>query len=199
MRCLTFALAALAVGGGAGSALAQCNCGRGSSGAVYQPAYRNPAVIGRPVYTAWPSAPVAARPAGSCCGGVAAVPGGAPSCHAAAPVSAMPGMAGMAGVHAAAPGTPPAAAADDKEVKVTGTLVCGKCQLKETAKCSNVLQVKEKDKVVNYYLIDKGNGETYHEGVCGGDKVENVTVAGKLTEKDGKKWVTPTKVEMPKK
>lgn len=96
-----------------------------------------------------------------------------------------------------------APAADDKpvgkDVKVTGTLVCGKCQLKETAKCSNVLQVKEGEKVVSYYLTDKGNGETYHEGVCGGDKVENVTVTGKLTEKDGKKSVVPTKVELPKK
>ena len=88
---------------------------------------------------------------------------------------------------------------DKKEVKVTGTLVCGKCQLKETAKCSNVLQVKEKDKVVNYYLDDKGNGETYHEGVCGGDKVENVTVTGTATEKDGKKRIKPTKVELTKK
>ena len=91
----------------------------------------------------------------------------------------------------------PAARAEDKEVKVTGSLVCGKCNLKETAKCSNVLQVKEKDKVVNYYLTDKGNGESYH--VCGGDKVENVTVTGTVTEKDGKKTVKPTKVELPKK
>ena len=93
----------------------------------------------------------------------------------------------------------PAARAEDKEVKVTGTLVCGKCQLKETAKCSNVLQVKEKDKTVNYYLTDKGTGESYHEGVCGGDKVENVTVTGTVTEKDGKKTIKPTKVELPKK
>ena len=92
-----------------------------------------------------------------------------------------------------------ATAEDKKEVKVTGALVCGKCNLKETAKCSNVLRVKEGDKVVNYYLTDKGNGETYHEGVCGGDKVENVTVTGAVTEKDGKKSVKPTKVELPKK
>jgi hypothetical protein len=199
MKFLSFALAAVAAGTVSGSAQAQCNCGRGYSGAVYQPAYQYPTVVGRPVYATWPGAPVAARPAGSCCAGGVIVHGGVPSCHAAAPVAATPGMAGMAGMHAAVPESPPAAAADGKEVKVTGTLVCGKCQLKETAKCSNVLQVKEKDKVVNYYLIDKGNGETYHEGVCGGDKVENVTVAGKLTEKDGKKWVTPTKVELPKK
>ena len=89
--------------------------------------------------------------------------------------------------------------ADDKEVKLTGTLVCGRCELKQTAKCTNALQVKEGDKVVNYFLTDKGNGESYHEGVCGGDKIENVTVTGTVSEKDGKKSVKPTKVELPKK
>jgi hypothetical protein len=82
-----------------------------------------------------------------------------------------------------------------KTVKLTGTLVCGKCQLKTTPKCSNVLQVKEGDKLVNYFLDDAGTKEPYHEGVCGGDKVENVTVTGVVTEKDGKKMVKPSKVE----
>jgi hypothetical protein len=91
------------------------------------------------------------------------------------------------------------AAEPAKEVKLTGTLVCGKCQLKQTPKCSNVLQVKEGDKTVNYFLDDKGNGELYHEGVCGGDKVEGVAVTGTVTEKDSKKFVKPTKVELPKK
>ena len=100
---------------------------------------------------------------------------------------------------AAALGTAWTATADDKkETKLTGTLVCGKCQLKQTPKCSNVLQVKEGDKTVNYFLDDKGNGEAYHEGVCGGDKVEGVTVTGTVTEKDGKKYVKPTKVETKK-
>ena len=91
-----------------------------------------------------------------------------------------------------------AMAEDKKEVKLTGTLVCGKCNLKMTPKCSNVLQVKEGDKMVNYILDDKGAGEEYHEGVCGGDKVEGVTVTGSVTEKDGKKYVKPTKVETKK-
>ena len=90
-------------------------------------------------------------------------------------------------------------AEDKKEVKLTGTLVCGKCSLKETPKCSNVLQVKEGDKLVNYVIDDKGNAEDYHEGVCGGDKIENVTVTGTVTEKDGKKYVKATKVDLPKK
>ena len=100
---------------------------------------------------------------------------------------------------ATALGTAWTATADDKkETKLTGTLVCGKCGLKTTPKCSNVLQVKEGDKVVNYFLDDKGNGEAYHEGVCGGDKVEGVTVTGTVTEKDGKKYVKPSKVETKK-
>ena len=86
-----------------------------------------------------------------------------------------------------------------KEVKLTGTLMCGKCSLKLTTKCSNVVQVKEGDKTVNYFLDDKGNGETYHEEVCGDGKVEGVTVTGTVSEKDGKKWVKVSKIDLPKK
>lgn len=86
-----------------------------------------------------------------------------------------------------------------KEVKLTGTLMCGKCSLKLTPKCSNVLQVKEGDKTVNYFLDDKGNAEEYHEGVCGDGKIEGVVVTGTVSEKDGKKWIKASKVEMPKK
>ena len=92
-----------------------------------------------------------------------------------------------------------ATAEDKKETKLTGTLVCGKCNLKITPKCSNVLQVKEGDKTVNYILDDKGNGEDYHEGVCGDGKLEGTSVTGTVSEKDGKKYIKPTKVELKKK
>jgi hypothetical protein len=90
-------------------------------------------------------------------------------------------------------------AAKDKETKLTGTLVCGKCSLKEDKTCTNVLQVKEGDKTVNYRIVDKGAGEEYHEGVCGDGKIEKVTVIGTVSEKDGKKMVKASKVELPKK
>src|SRR5438067_11305939 len=85
-----------------------------------------------------------------------------------------------------------------KEVKLTGTMVCGSCGLNEAKKCANVLQVKEGTKTVNYWLDDKGNKEEYHEGVCGGGKVENVTVTGTVSDKEGKKWINPTKVHLKK-
>src|SRR5437870_2421164 len=90
--------------------------------------------------------------------------------------------------------------ADDKpaakEVKLTGSLVCAKCKLKMEGvkKCANALVVKENGKEVTYLLEDKGNGEDYHE--CGGGEKAGVTVEGTLTEKDGKKVVKPSKVEV---
>lgn len=88
-----------------------------------------------------------------------------------------------------------------KETTVTGTLVCAKCTLKEKGitKCTNAVQVKEGDKLVTYFLDDKGTKESYHEEVCGsGSKKEGTVVTGVVTEKDGKKWIKPSKVEVKK-
>ena len=37
----------------------------------------------------------------------------------------------------------------DKEVTITGTMVCGKCTLHETKSCQNVVQVEKDGKTVN--------------------------------------------------
>lgn len=83
-----------------------------------------------------------------------------------------------------------------KEVTLKGTLVCGKCTLKETADCSNVLQVKEGGKTVNYYLDDQGKKEKYHKGICPPDSMKDATVTGTVSEKDGKKYIKATKVDV---
>src|SRR5262249_46775169 len=49
-------------------------------------------------------------------------------------------LAAIAGVTAGLLTVGTARAEDKKEVKLTGTLVCGKCMLKATEKCSNALQ-----------------------------------------------------------
>src|SRR4051794_12041601 len=86
-----------------------------------------------------------------------------------------------------------------KDVTVTGTLVCAKCKLsvEGVKECTNALQVKEGDKTVTYFLKDEGNGEEYHQ--CGTGEKPGVTVAGTLTETDGKKFLKPTKVTVAKK
>src|SRR5262249_40520971 len=88
--------------------------------------------------------------------------------------------------------------ADKKEVTLKGVIMCAKCELKEAKKCQTVIQVKEDGKDATYYFDDKGNQEDYHEGVCGGGRKEG-TVQGTVFEKEGKKWITPTKVEYAKK
>src|SRR6188768_476230 len=92
--------------------------------------------------------------------------------------------------------------AEDKKEKVEakkfeGTLTCTKCALGETKACGHALIVKEGDKKVNYYLVDKGGKEPYHKHCCTADK-EGVKVTGKVGEKDGKKIIEEPKVEIPK-
>ena len=81
-----------------------------------------------------------------------------------------------------------------KEVTLKGTILCAHCALGEGTKCQTAIQVKEGDKTVTYYLDDKGAGESYHGPVHGGARKEG-TVVGKVEERDGKKFIKPTKVE----
>lgn len=85
-------------------------------------------------------------------------------------------------------------ATDRKEETLKGTIVCAKCGLKEAKKCITAIQVKEGDKLVTYYLDDKGTAESYHAAVCGGEKKEG-TVKGVVSLKDNKKWIKPSKVD----
>ncbi len=86
------------------------------------------------------------------------------------------------------------ARADDTTTTLKGTMTCAKCGLHESAKCQSVLQVKEGDATVNYYIADSDASKDTHEKVCKAP-VENVTVTGVVSEKDGKKWIAPTKIE----
>ncbi len=87
-------------------------------------------------------------------------------------------------------------AADDKEKTITGDATCAKCSLKEAKSCQNVVKVKEDGKDVNYYMdmknaVAKDNHAKM--GFCKSDK--KVKVTGTVTEKDGKKFIEPTKIE----
>jgi len=99
-------------------------------------------------------------------------------------------------------------AEDKKDEKKTlqGSLVCTKCELKETKACGHALLVKEKGKdgketeVKYYFLNDKGAKETFHKEICGAPK--DATVTGKVTEKKEKdvtkKYIEDYKVEYKK-
>jgi len=83
-----------------------------------------------------------------------------------------------------------------KTVTVTGKIVCAKCSLqKEDAKaCQNVIVAEEDGKTVEYYLAKNALTEEFGH-VCKGEK--NVVATGTVSEKDGKTWLTATKMDQP--
>jgi len=84
-----------------------------------------------------------------------------------------------------------------KTVTVTGKIVCAKCSLqKDDAKeCQNVIVAEVDGKSVQYYLAKNALTEEFGH-VCKGEK--NVIATGTISEKDGKTWITPTKLDQPK-
>ena len=91
-----------------------------------------------------------------------------------------------------------ALAADDaKPVTLTGKVVCAMCILtKSDAKdCQNVLLVDKNGATEEYYLVKNPVAEKYGHA-CKNERAAVVT--GKLTKKDGKTWLEPTKMDEPK-
>ena len=80
-----------------------------------------------------------------------------------------------------------------KEVTVEGSVKCAMCTLKEAdwKECQNVIQVKKGDDTVNLYIVKNDVAEEFGH-VCSGSK--DATVTGSVSDEDGRKWITPTKM-----
>ncbi len=78
-----------------------------------------------------------------------------------------------------------------KEITLKGEINCSKCALNETADCGHAIKVSENGKEVIYYFKDNGKAESYHDTVCNGPA--KGSVKGVVLEKDGKKWIVPSK------
>ena len=82
--------------------------------------------------------------------------------------------------------------AADKEVTLTGAGQCAKCSLKQTDACQNAVVVKEGGKDTTYLMAQNDVAKKFHGTVCKG--VKQITVTGSVSEKDGKKVITASKV-----
>jgi hypothetical protein len=84
-----------------------------------------------------------------------------------------------------------------EEVTLKGTIACAKCTLKkpDAKECQNVLLVPGPDgKKVEYYMAPSKSADAVGE-IC--MSTREATVTGTVSEKDGRKWITASKVESP--
>jgi len=101
----------------------------------------------------------------------------------------LPGLALAAGLAVAR------AAADDTKT-VTGEAKCAKMDLKSQDACQTVIQVREGDKVVTYFVADNDLAREFHKAVCG--HPQKVTATGKVNLVKGKSEFVATKIEVVK-
>ena len=103
-------------------------------------------------------------------------------------------LAGVVGLFMLALALPAFAEDKGKEITITGEGKCGKCALKETEKCQNVVQVEKDGKKSTYYLVENDVSKKFHKNVC--SETKKVTATGTCKKVDGKLQFTPTKVEV---
>ena len=89
------------------------------------------------------------------------------------------------------------AGASAADQTLSGDVLCAKCNLKkaDAKECQDVLVVKSGDTSAEYYIVKNPVSEKFGH-VCSGKKA--ATVTGTVAEKDGKKWISATKMEQPK-
>lgn len=79
------------------------------------------------------------------------------------------------------------------EVTLTGTLVCAKCGLKkaDVTECQDVLLVGSESAPTEYWVTKNKVAEESGEACT--LKIP-ATITGEVIEKDGRKWITPSKI-----
>jgi len=82
------------------------------------------------------------------------------------------------------------------EVTLTGMGECAKCALGKTDKCQTALVVKQNGREETYLLAQNDVAKSFHKNICEDSKP--ITVTGVVTEKDGQKEITASKIELVK-
>jgi hypothetical protein len=89
-----------------------------------------------------------------------------------------------------------AARAADETKTITGEAMCAKCELGLQDKCQTVIQVKEGDKTVNYYLAANDVAKAFHPKIC--KAPADVTATGTVATVDGKQVLTVSTIDVTK-
>jgi hypothetical protein len=94
--------------------------------------------------------------------------------------------------------TSPSFAADKegKEITIKGQGKCGKCSMKETASCQNVIEVEKGKHKGTYYLVQNDVSKSFHDNIC--KEAKDVKATGTAKKVDGKMEFTASKIELAK-
>src|SRR5262245_15553721 len=103
-------------------------------------------------------------------------------------------LAGVVGLFMLTLTVPVMAEDKEKEVTITGEGKCGKCALKETEKCQNVIQVEKDGKTTTYYLAHNEVSKAFHKNVC--TETKKVTATGTAKKEGDKMHFTAKKIEL---
>ena len=81
-----------------------------------------------------------------------------------------------------------------EEMTIKGEALCAKCELHETDKCQTAIRTKEDGKDVVYYAVNNAVAKDFHKTIC--KAPAKVVATGKVKDKDGKKMITLTKIDV---
>ncbi len=84
-----------------------------------------------------------------------------------------------------------------RERTIKGDARCGKCALKETDKCQNVMPVENKNgKKVLFYIVESDVSKAFQRNVC--KETKKATATGTNKKVDGRSQFIATKIELVK-
>ena len=80
-----------------------------------------------------------------------------------------------------------------EDVKIEGEAVCAKCNLKQTTACQAAITITGADGKKETILAENNDvSKAFHKQIC--QDTKKVKAEGTITEKDGKKTITLTKI-----
>jgi Family of unknown function (DUF6370) len=81
-----------------------------------------------------------------------------------------------------------------EEKTISGEGQCAKCSLGVSKTCQNAIVAEEGGAKVTYFLVHNAVSKKFHKNVC--QDTKKIKATGEVKEEDGKKLLTPAKIDL---